>query len=190
MKLARIAIAVITTAVWAAAAVAADDARPAAPDPASAVRPGAASTVAPPAATPTAGLADIPENQAEREAIERGELKLEVPDGAKAEPVVDAARAARRQALDAVLAEQDARVKALGDRLATSTGDEALALQREIETEKVAVGRRLLDLQLQFALQDGDQDRAERIRAAIIDWDAPKPTGTPMERTLPVNQNR
>ena len=190
MKVTRSLTVLAMTVGLAAFAFAADDTKPVTPDPAAAAQTGAAATIAPPAASPTAGLADIPENKAEREAIERGELKLEVPEGTTAEPAVDAARAARRAAFDAVVAEQDVRVKALADRLATSAGDDAVALQRQIETEKLATGRRLLELQLQFATQDGDQARIERIQSAITDWDAPKPTGTPMERTLPTNPNR
>jgi hypothetical protein len=186
MKLVRSLIAAALTVGVSAVALAAD------PQPApqaSTTQSGTPST-APGVLAPNAGLADIQENQAERDAIERGELKLVVPEGTVAEPAVDAARVARRAAFDAVVNEQEARVKALADRLATTTGDDALTLQRQIETEKLATGRRLLELQLQFATQDGDQARVERIQAAITDWDAPKPTGTPMERTLPTNPNR
>lgn len=186
MKLVRSLIAAALTVGVAAVALAADP-QPAPQAPAT--QSGTPSS-APGVLTPTAGLADIQENQAERDAIQRGELKLEVPEGTTAEPTIDAARVARRAAFDAVVNEQDARVKALADRLASATADEALTLQRQIETEKVATGRRLLELQLQFATQDGDQARIERIQSAIADWDAPKPTGTPMERTLPTNSNR
>lgn len=190
MKVIRSLTVVAVTVGLAALAFAADETKPITPATADALQKGAAATVAPPAATPSAGLADIPENAAERAAIERGELKLEVPEGTAAEPAVDAARAARRAAFDQVLAEQDARVKVLADRLAASTGDEAMSLQRQIETEKVAGSRRLLELQLQFASQDGDQARVERIQAAIADWDAPKPAGTPVERPVPTTTNR
>jgi len=174
----------------AAAAVAADP-QPAPQAPAApATVSGQPGAVANEAAAPTAGLVDIPENQAERQALEAGELQLEAPEGQAAPTDAAAARTARRAAIDAVVAEQDARVGALIARLEGADGEQALALQREIEREKAATGRRLLELQLQFAQQAGDQAGVERLQGALAEWDAPKPVGTPRERTLPATQNR
>lgn len=170
--------------------LAAGDPQPATPNSTSATASAAPATT-PPAADPAAGLADIPENQEERAAILGGELKLVVPDGAASVPAVDAAAAERRAAFDAVLAEQDAKVQVLADRLANAAGGEAqFALQKEIEQEKLAAGRRLLELQLDFATRDGDQARIEQIQAAITAWDAPAPTYAPVERPAPAINGR
>jgi hypothetical protein len=143
------------------------------------------------AGDPTAGLADLPVNQAESEAIQRGELKLEQPEGTAPAPVVDAAREARRAAFDAVVTEQQAKVQALADRLSAAVDGEArLTLQKEIEREKLAIGRRLLELQLEFAARDGDQARSERLQAALTAWDTPAPVGAPVDRPVPANTDR
>ncbi len=171
-------------------ALAAGDPQPAKPDNSTAAGSGTPTAI-PLAVDPTAGLADIPENQEERAAILGGELKLIAPDGTAPVPAVDPAGEARRAALDAVLAEQDAKVQALADRLATAAGGEAqIALQKEIEQEKLAAGRRLLELQLEFAASDGDPARVELIQAAITAWDAPAPTYAPVERPVPTINGR
>jgi hypothetical protein len=139
---------------------------------------------------PTAGIVDVPENQAEIEAIRSGQLKLVQPEGAAPVPAVDPARAERRAAFDAVIAGQDAKVQSLADRLASAKGDEVLAIQKEIEREKLAVSRGLLELQLEFATRDGDQPRIERLQAALAEWDAPAPVGTPVDRPVPSNLGR
>lgn len=139
---------------------------------------------------PAAGLVDIPENQAELEAARAGQLKLIQPEGQAPAAAVDAARAARRAAFDAVVEDQDAKVRALADRLSAAKGDEAVAIQKEIEHVKLATGRNLLELQLDFATRDGDQPRIDRLRAALAEWDAPAPVGTPVERPVPSIQGR
>ena len=190
MKLVRCLIIVALAAGPTTVILAAGDPPPATPNSTTATVSAAPATV-PQAADPTAGLADIPENQEERAAILGGELKLIVPDGATPVPAVDAVAAERRAAFDAVLAEQDAKVQVLADRLATAAGGEAqLALQKEIEQEKLASGRRLLELQLEFATRDGDQARIEQVQAAITAWDAPAPTYAPVERPLPAVNGR
>ncbi len=189
MKAVRCLTVSILTAGLATAALAAEPQRspqaPAAP-----ITNSQSATIARDAAAPAAGLADIPENQAEQKAVEQGLLELTTPDAAAPAPVEDAVRVARRAAFAAVLAEQEARVAALAERLTAADGQAALDLQRQIESEKLGAGRRLLELQLQFATSDGDQARSERLRAAIADWDAPKPVGTPIERPVPANPNR
>lgn len=175
----------------AAAALAAGDPQSTNPNPTATPTGTGAPTVAPAAADPAAGLADIPENLEERAAIQSGELKLIIPEGTAPTPAVDAAREARRGALDAVLAEQDAKVQSLADRLDNATRDEdRLALAKEIEQEKLATSRRLLQLQLDFATRDGDQARIEQIQAAITAWDAPAPVYTPIERPVPATSGR
>ena len=190
MKLVRcLAVATLTFGLAAIAFAAGDP--PANPNPAATTTGSGAPTVAPAAADPAAGLADIPENQEERAAILSGELKLIVPEGTAPAPTVDAARVARRNALDAVLAEQDAKVQSLADRLANATrSEDRLALEKDIEQEKLATSRRLLELQLDFATRDGDQARIEQIQAAITAWDAPAPVYTPVERPVPATSGR
>lgn len=141
-------------------------------------------------AAPVAPLPDIPENQAEIEALRNGTLKFQPMDATPA-LTVDPALETRRAAFATVVAEQDAKVQALAARLAGAADDQALlAIQREIEQEKLATGRRLLEVQLRFAAQDGDQAGVERLEAALAEWDAPPPIGTPVDRPVPDNQNR
>jgi len=137
------------------------------------------------AADPAAGVADLPENRAEIEALRRGELELERPEGALPAPALDTARHARRAAFEAVVDGQDAKVRALAERLAGATGDEALSIQKDIEREKIATGRLLLEAQLEFATRDGDQARVQRLQSALSAWDAPAPAYAPVDRHLP-----
>lgn len=196
MKFARgpvvIALAAIAAAISPLSVRAADDPQPVASAPVTVAGPAADGAVALP--TPAAGLADLPENQAEAAAIAAGELKLarpETPAGTTAEaPAVEAARAARRAALDAVLAGQDARVQELSGRLAAADSRAALEIQREIEQVKKETGRRLLEAQLELATGAGDQAAVENLQAAIADWDAPLPVRQPVERPVPHNQVR
>lgn len=142
-------------------------------------------SVAAPAADPAVGLPDLPENRAEIEALRRGEAGFERPAGGLPAAVADTARLTRRAAFAAVVDGQDAKVRALAGRLAGATGDEALALQKEIEREKVATGRRLLEVQLEFAARDGDQERVRRLQEALAAWDAPAPAYAPVDRPAP-----
>jgi hypothetical protein len=146
---------------------------------------------APIALDPAAGLADIPENQDEIQALRSGAMTLEQPAGATAAPAVDAARVARRAAFDALLGAQDAKIQALTERLTAVAGTEAgQAIQKEIEREKVSTQRQLLELQLEFATRDGDQARVDAVRAALEAWDAPRPVLQPIDRPAPANQGR
>lgn len=190
MKLMR-CLAVATLTLGLAAVAVAAESPPANPNTAATTTGAGAPTVAPAAADPLAGLADIPENQEERAAILSGELKLIVPEGTAPAPAVDAVREARRTALDAVLAEQQGKVEALADRLSNATrSEDRLALEKEIEQEKLATSRRLLQLQLDFATRDGDQERIAKIQAAIEAWDAPAPVYAPVERPVPTTNGR
>lgn len=196
MKLARgstiIALFTIAAALSALTAVAADQP----PTPVAAPTAGAGLAAEAPAAlpAPAVGLADLPENQAEAAAVAAGELKLTRPDApadvtAEA-PDADAARAARRAALDAVLAQQETRVQALLERLPAADSRAALAIQQEIEQVKKETGRRLLEVQLELATTAGDQAAVENLQAALADWDAPQPVRQPVDRPVPHNQGR
>ncbi len=190
MKLAIHCAVMTVLAVTAAAAFAAGDPQPATGNQAPATQSGPASVQ--PAPTPAAGLPDLPENQAEIEAMNKGELTFEQPAIDAPAPAIDAAAEARRAAFDGVVAEQNAKVQALGERLATTTGSEArVALQKDIEREKLATGRRLLELQLELATGDGDAARIERLQAAITEWDNPvMPQGAIIDRPVPANPGR
>jgi hypothetical protein len=191
MKLARRPVLVtLLIGLTANAALAADNPQPVNQAQPPALQSGAAAKPHELVADPAAGLPDVPENQAEIQAIRRGELKLVQPDGMAPAPVVDAAREARRVAFDAVMAEQDSKIQTLADRLTGATGEAAFAIQKDIEREKLATSRRLLEVQLQFATGDGDQARVEQIQAALEAWDAPAPVYTPVERPLPAIQGR
>jgi hypothetical protein len=117
-------------------------------------------------------------------------LKLVQPEGPAPVPAIDPARAERRAAFDAVISGQDAKIQLLADRLAGAKGDEILAIEKEIEREKLATSRNLLELQLEFATRDGDKPRIERLQEALVQWDAPAPVGTPVDRPVPTNLGR
>ena len=191
MKLAKRFAVMFVLATAASVALAAGDPQPATGNQPP-VGPSGPATVQPAVPDPAAGLPNVPENQAEIGAVRRGELKLETPAAVESAPVIDPAAAARRAAFDAVVAEQEAKVQALVDRLATTTGDEArLAIQKDIEREKLATGRRLLEVQLQLATNEGDAARVTRLQAAIAEWDAPVlPQGTIIDRPVPANPGR
>lgn len=196
MKSTRYFIVAVLAAGLATASSAADNPQTAAPTPASqtpvtetpAAQSGAVTTPFTPA--PDAGIVDLPENRAEIEAIRNGQLKLVQPEGAAPVPAIDPARAERRAAIDAVIAGQDAKIQSLAERLASAKGDDALVIQKEIEREKLAISRGLLELQLEFATRDGDKPRIERLQAALAEWDAPAPVGTPVDRPVPTNLGR
>ena len=199
MNLARRLIAVSIAAAAAVTiplfAVAADDPRPVESAPVSgAARAGDGAAAAAAVADPVTGLADLPENQAEREALAAGALKLEqpaLPAGADSgAPAPDPALAARRAALDAVMAEQAAQVQVLVDRLPAADSRGALEIQRQIEQVKKAAGRRLLELQLEAATGAGDQPAVAKLESALADWDAPQPVRQPVDRPVPHNQGR
>ncbi|MBK7769830.1 MAG: hypothetical protein IPI48_04645 [bacterium] len=188
MKFLRCLVVITLTTGLSAAAVAAGDPQPAAPIPATqAGTPAVTPTLVP---DPTAGLADLPENQAELEAIRSGELKLVQPEGVAPTPAVSAARDARRAAFDAVINEQNAQVQVLTDRLEGADNEAALAIQKEIELTKKAAQRRLLEVQLEMATTAGDQAGIERLQAALAAWDAPIPVGQPVDRPVPTNPGR
>jgi hypothetical protein len=196
MKLARgsaiVALFTIAAVLIPLVGAAADEPQPAAAVPAAGAGLAAEAPAAVPA--PAAGLADLPENQAEAAAVAAGELKLvrpEAPADANADaPALEAARAARRAAFDAVLAEQESRVQALVERLPAADGRAALALQQEIEQVKKETGRRLLEVQLELATRAGDENAVQNLQAALADWDAPQPARQPVDRPVPHNQGR
>lgn len=190
MKLVRCLTAAFLIAGLAAIAMAAAEPQTAAPAPAPVTQSGPAAVAPLNIGDPTSGLAAIPENQAELEAVRTGELKLVRPDDAMPAPAIDAARQARRAAFDAVINEQNAKIEALTARLAGAAGTEALALQKQIEAEKKATSRRLLEVQMDQAAAAGDQAAVERVQAALTDLDAPAPAGQPIDRPVPVNPGR
>lgn len=147
---------------------------------------GAPGTTAP--ADPVAGVADIPENQAELQALSSGGQPFAPPEGAtlSVAPVADEVRAARRVAFESVVAEQDTRIATLAARLRDVAGtEESFTVQREIEQLKRSTGLRLLELQLEMARTDGDADRTAGLEAAIAAWDAPHPAPQPVVRPTP-----
>ena len=138
-----------------------------------------------------AGMPDLPENKAEIEALRRREMTMEPTARSAQAPAVDAQREARRVAFAAVVSAQDAKVQALTDRLTSVSGsDDRLGIQMEIEREKLATQRLLLDLQLDFAIRDGNETRINGIKSAIEAWDAPHPVLQPMDRPAPANPGR
>jgi len=152
---------------------------------------GAPGTTAP--ADPVAGVADIPENQAELQALSSGGQPFAPPEGATLgvaqnanDPAADEIRAARRVAFESVVAEQDTRIATLAARLRDVAGtEESLDVQREIEQLKRSTGLRLLELQLEMARTDGDAARTAGLEAAIAAWDAPHPAPQPVVRPTP-----
>ncbi|MBK9305031.1 MAG: hypothetical protein IPM94_14470 [bacterium] len=191
------ALLVLALVGGASAAVAQDapraqETRPAQPVELTAPRAGGApGTTAP--ADPVAGVADIPENQAELQALSSGGQPFAPPEGATlgVAPADEEVRTARRAAFQSVVAEQDTRIAALAARLRDVAGtEESLAVQREIEQLKRATGLRLLELQLEMARTDGDAGRAAGIEAAITAWDAPQPAPQPVDRPTPTAPRR
>ncbi len=137
------------------------------------------------------GIPDLPENQAEIEALRRGEMTMEPTATSAPAPAVDAEREARRIAFATVVSAQDAKVQALTDRLASVSGsDDRLALQMEIEREKLATQRLLLELQLDFAIRTGNEAQINGIKSALEAWDAPRPVLQPIDRPAPANPGR
>lgn len=197
MSIGRQCAPAILVGLFAVAALAADDPSGANPQPTS-VRgqPTAIETSGAPATgaaviDPSAGVVALPVNQAEIEALRRGEMTLEQPEGSDKAAAADAARTARRAAFDAVLNGQQAKIQALKDRLETAAGDEAIReIQQEITREKLATQRQLLELQLEFATRDGDQARIDQMNAALTAWDAPQPVLQPVDRPVPTNPGR
>lgn len=188
MKLVRCLTVAVMTAGLAAVAQSADE--PQATGQIPAAQTGAASVAPTNVIDPTAGLADIPENQAEIEAMRAGELKLVQPEGTTQEPAIDAAREARRAAFAAVVNERNAKVEALVAQLNGASGEDGVAIQKQIEAEKKAADRRLLEVQLELATAAGDQAGIENLQAALTAFDAPAPAGQPVVRPVPVNPGR
>lgn len=156
-------------------------------------RDGAAAGEVGQAADPAAGVPDLPENQAEIEALRKGELKSAQPADQRASgrTITAEVAAARRAAYDQVLAEQDAKIEALRVRLEAAGGTPAaLDLQREIEREKMQTERRLLELQAGIARGEGRADLAALIEAAIAELDAPRPVLPPVDRPVPAAPQR
>jgi len=177
---------------FAVAAFAADNPQPAAVGGESApIQPGGAAGSGPVLTDPTAGVPDIPENQAEIEELRRGEMFLEAVPVPVPASTIDAAREARRAAFDAVMASQDAKIQTLTDRLtAMPNGPAGLEIQQEIEHEKLATSRLLLELQLDFAVRAGNEEQISVLRAALEAWDAPPPAPQPIDRPAPANNGR
>jgi hypothetical protein len=171
-------VGLVLVAANAAVVANAADQPPATPSPQTATSPVVA---APEAGAPV--FADIPENQAELAAAQaEGRLPAAAPD--------DAARAALRAELEGLLAVRQARVQALAAQLAGATGEDAAALQRQIEQEKIAGDRELLQWQLDRATAAGDAARVRTLEAALAAWDAPRPAATPVDRPVPAIQAR
>lgn len=186
---------VVLICCFAAATAIADDPQARAPQPvaigSAAIQPGGppGSGRLPPEAT--AGVPDIPENRAEIEALHRGGMTLDPMAKSAPESALDVAREARRTAFAAVVATQDARIRSLTNRLASMPGSPGdLEIQKEIEHEKLATVRLLLELQLDFATLDGDQSRIDRVKAGLDAWDAPRPVLQPIDRPAPSSLDR
>ena len=97
----------------------------------------------PAVADPAAGLPDIPENQEEIEAVRNGEPTPSHPEKSAMPTPVDAAREARREAIDSVLSIRDAAIQALNDRLAsTDLSRREPTLDRRFMTRFWALSRR------------------------------------------------
>jgi hypothetical protein len=106
-------------------------------------------------------------------------------------PVSQAGLDARRLAFDAVLAEQQARIQALTDRFAAVGNSPAgVEIQKEIEREKMATNRRLLEVQLDFATRDGSEEQVNGIKAALTAMDAPQPVRQLVDRPAPTSPGR
>lgn len=139
----------------------------------------------------TAGVPNLPENQAEIEALRRGGMTLKPTATTLRAPAIDAAREARRVAFAAVIAAQDAKVRSLTDRLTAMPGGTAgVEIQKEIEREKLATSRLLLEVQLDFATRAGNEEHVRRIKAALKAWDAPRPVLQPIDRPAPTSPVR
>ena len=171
MQMRRRIVIISVAGCLAAAAFAADDPQPNHSQPVAVVgqavpvQDGGAADDRPEAPAPTAGTADT----------------LGSPAGI----------AARRLAFDAVLAEQQARVQALTDRFAAAAGSPAgVEIQKEIEREKMATNRRLLEVQLDFATRDGSEEQVNGIKAALTAMDAPQPVRQLVDRPAPTSPGR
>lgn len=139
----------------------------------------------------TAGVPNLSENQAEIEALRRGGVTLKPTATSLRAPGIDAAREARRVAFAAVIAAQGAKVRSLTDRLAAMPGGTAgVELQREIEREKLATSRLLLEVQLDFATRAGNEEHVRKVKAALSAWDAPRPVLQPIDRPAPTSPAR
>ncbi len=192
--LGRIAV-VASICGFAVVAVAADSPQGQSPQPI-AVAPVAVGAGGTPGSRPlvldaTAGVPGLPENRAEIEALRRGGMTLKPMAMPLRAPAFDAAREARRVAFAAVITAQDAKVRSLTDRLAAIPGGAAgVEIQKEIEREKLATSRLLLEVQLAFATRSGNDEQVRRIQAALKAWDAPRPVLQPIDRPAPTSPVR
>jgi hypothetical protein len=192
--LGRIAV-VASICSFAVAAVAADSPQGKSPQPISvvpvAIGAGGAPGSRPIVLDATAGVPDLSENQAEIEALRRGGVTLKPTARSPRAPAIDAAREARRVAFAAIITAQDAKVRLLTDRLTAVPGGTAgVEIQKEIEREKLATSRLLLEAQLAFATRSGNDEHASRIKAALKAWDAPRPVLQPIDRPAPTRAVR
>lgn len=189
-----LAVGCLVMAAGAFAAVAADSPAGKSSQPAVPVGSSTASSGGPAGSRPVgpeavASMADIPENQAELEALASGKLVIEPVPATVSDPDVEAARNARRVAFDAILASQSAKIQALSDRLSASPGDQN-QIQQEIAQEKKATNRLLLELQLEWAVSSGIEENITHLRAALEALDAPLPAPVPSNRPVPTNPGR
>jgi hypothetical protein len=141
-------------------------------------------------ATSTSGptvsaVPDVAINQAEREAIAAGELRMESPTD-EIPPLLHAPSPMMQQ-IDAVMAEQARDLQELKTTLATvRTSAQAIQLQRQAEEIKRQSELEILQIQARFARDRGDEELAASIEAAI-DWiqDPPPPPAPQHERPAP-----
>jgi hypothetical protein len=141
-----------------------------------------------PPATPAAAVGpDIPENAAEREAAARGELQLEPLTGAPARPVPSSPMMIEIQAR---LEETNAAVADLAGQIAHAASEEiARDLQLRIEQLKRDSELAVLDIQLRYAREAGQEELAAQIEETIDRIVNPPAPAAPAEpRPAPDNQ--
>ena len=86
-------------------------------------------------------------------------------------------------------ADEQAALAKLQTRLETATGEsEILAVIREIEEVKIQTEIRILEIQADFARQEGNIEKAELIEAAIEEIIAGPPAGVPQPRQAPARE--
>jgi hypothetical protein len=151
---------------------------------------GSPATPAPIEAGPA--IPDLPENQAEIEALKAAQPAGQAPTGIPAEPANALPRpeTPRMKVLSAVLAAQQAQLAVLQDRLSTAPdATAALEIQREIERVKQQTEIDLLTAQARLAREAGQEQQAVAIEAAIGEMTSPRPVGVPQDRPAPT-ENR
>jgi hypothetical protein len=128
---------------------------------------------------PTAQLPDIPENQAEIEAMASGQFVLEPSPGVTAMPP---ARSPEMTEIDEALAVERALVTDLEALLRNATDETgSLALLREIEQTKYGAELTILRIQAKHARLAGRETQAQEIEAAVAQIENPSlaPTVAP-----------